>query len=147
MRPVQPEDSPLLAELHEASFDTSWKADEFTRMLAQPGMLGYVHIEGEQALGMAFAHAVLDQADIITIAVHPSMRGQGMGRALMETLEKGLAAMGVHHVFLEVRASNRIAISLYESLGYLHQARRPKYYDGIEDGLLMKKSLPTMRMS
>jgi ribosomal-protein-alanine N-acetyltransferase len=109
--------------------------------MAQPGMAAYMMEAEGRAIAMAMAHAVLDQADILTIAVHPSMRGQGLGRALMQTLERALAALGVTQVFLEVRASNKPAMLLYESLGYQRIATRPNYYGGSEDGLLMKKEM------
>jgi ribosomal-protein-alanine acetyltransferase len=83
------------------------------------------------------------QADIQTIAVVERARRRGLGRTLMRALLGEARARGAAEVFLEVRADNPGARSLYESLGFVEIAVRPGYYqpDGV-DAVIMRLELP-----
>jgi len=82
------------------------------------------------------------QADIQTIGVAESARRQGLGRVLMLRLVDEARDRGAAEVFLEVRADNAGAQSLYGSLGFEQLAVRPKYYqpDGV-DAVVMRLSI------
>lgn len=72
--------------------------------------------------------AVGSEGDIQTIALSPAARGEGQGRRLMNALLDAAAERGVREVFLEVRADNPVARSLYASLGFEEIGVRPRYY-------------------
>lgn len=81
---------------------------------------------------------VLDEAHIANIAIHPDLRGQGLGRGLLVHGLKQAATDGMTMAQLEVRVSNVPAIQLYRSLGFVQVGRRERYYqDNHEDALLM----------
>jgi ribosomal-protein-alanine N-acetyltransferase len=82
-------------------------------------------------------------ADVQTIAVLPEARRSGLGRALMGQMIAEARRRGVREVFLEVRADNPGAQSLYESLGFEAIAVRPRYYmpDGV-DAVVMRLTVP-----
>lgn len=82
--------------------------------------------------------------DIQTIAVCERARGQGLGRAMMTALVGEARKRGSRVVFLEVREDNPTARGLYESLGFVEIAVRPKYYqpDGI-DAIVMQLTVPS----
>ena len=82
-------------------------------------------------------------ADVQTIAVLPEARRSGLGRALMGQMIAEARRRGVREVFLEVRADNPGAQSLYESLGFEAIAVRPRYYmpDGV-DAVVMRLRVP-----
>ncbi len=94
-------------------------------------------------VGYAGLLAVGPEADIQTIAVHPSLRGRGQGRRLMRALLDRADEGGVREVFLEVRADNPVAHGLYASLGFEDIGVRPRYYqpDGV-DAVVMRRALP-----
>ena len=81
-----------------------------------------------------------EHSDIHTIAVIPEYRRTGLGRNLLETLLSRALESGARDVFLEVRADNEPAISLYQSEGFEQIDIRPKYYqpEGV-DALVMRK--------
>ncbi|GAA4050357.1 ribosomal protein S18-alanine N-acetyltransferase [Agromyces indicus] len=83
------------------------------------------------------------QGDIQTIAVAPSRRGAGLGRALMHALIDEARRRGVTELFLEVRADNPVARGLYESLGFVEIDVRRGYYqpDGV-DAVVMRLAVP-----
>ena len=72
--------------------------------------------------------AVGTEGDIQTIALSPDARGAGQGRRLMNALLDAADGRGVNEVFLEVRADNPVARTLYASLGFEEIGVRPRYY-------------------
>jgi ribosomal-protein-alanine N-acetyltransferase len=84
---------------------------------------------------------LVDEAHISTIAVHPTDRGQGIGRALLLAGLEWAARKGAELATLEVRASNEAARRLYRKHGFEVVGRRPGYYkDNQEDAVLMTLS-------
>jgi ribosomal-protein-alanine N-acetyltransferase len=94
----------------------------------------------EQMAGFAITQIVLDEATLFNIAIHPDWQRQGFGRQLLEALIAQLEPRGVFTLWLEVRASNRAAIALYEDLGFNEVTIRRNYYPaahGREDAIVM----------
>ena len=86
------------------------------------------------------------EADIQTIAVDPELRGRGCGRALMNELLDIAAGGGAELIFLEVRADNPVARSLYGALGFVEMGVRPRYYqpDNV-DAVVMRLEIKDRR--
>lgn len=90
--------------------------------------------------GFIVYRATLDEAELITIGVHPDARRGGIAATMIELMVRDLTARGVKKVFLEVAENNHPARALYERHGFTVVGRRPKYYDGI-DAILMARDL------
>jgi ribosomal-protein-alanine N-acetyltransferase len=114
-----------LARLHAACFTTPrpWSRDEFSALLAEPGSILTV-----EASGFALGRVILDEAELLTIAVDPSMRRKGLGRRLLAGFLDTAAARGARSVFLEVAADNAPAMGLYLAAGFAKVGLRPGYY-------------------
>jgi len=82
-----------------------------------------------------------DEAELVSIAVHPRFRRRGVARALMKRTLALLKRTGVERCWLTVRAANREAIRLYEGLGFKHVRRVKDYYGRGRDGQRMRLSL------
>jgi ribosomal-protein-alanine N-acetyltransferase len=82
-----------------------------------------------------------DDAHLDLFGVDPSFRGQGLGRRLLEWLEKPAVVAGITAVFLEVRASNRGGQAFYERLGYRKLGVVSRYYQGVEPAVRMGREL------
>ena len=99
----------------------------------------------EEIVGYAglFAPQRTLEADIQTIAVTESARRRGLGRVLILSLTTEARARGAREVFLEVRADNPGAQSLYQALGFEQIGVRTGYYqpDGV-DALVMRLTIP-----
>ena len=92
-----------------------------------------------QALvGFGILWRIEEEAHIISLAVDPGHRRQGLGRRILEALLDQARAAGCRWATLEVRASNYPAIRLYESAGFQRLGRRKGYYNG-EDALVYWK--------
>ena len=131
-----------LAALHARCFDAAprpWTTQEFTDMLAAPGM---VFVEDDQ--GFALARLIASEAELLTIAVAPEGRRRGVGRGLLTECEAGAARAGATRMFLEVAKDNPAAVALYGSAGYTSAGYRKDYYrsDGRRtSALVMAKPL------
>lgn len=124
-----------LENLHKLCFPHKpWTADDFADLKKS----GCEIIASQN--GFIVYRATLDEAEIITIGVHPDTRRTGIGIALLGVMEADLKKQGVKHIFLEVAADNMPAQKMYEQCGYVVVGRRPKYYDGI-DAIMMRKDI------
>jgi ribosomal-protein-alanine N-acetyltransferase len=119
-----------------------WLDADYLRLASDPGGTVLVAeletMDPPKVLGFAAFHRVIDEADLGNLAVDPSHRRQGIGRALLLEGRRRLLAAGAKRLFLEVRESNRPALQLYYSLGFSLQARRRDYYrEPTEDALVL----------
>ncbi|MDQ6992462.1 MAG: ribosomal protein S18-alanine N-acetyltransferase [Mariprofundus sp.] len=90
--------------------------------------------------GYILSLTIIDEIEIMQIAVHPEYRRQGIARMMSEQLKN--LAVGITCIHLEVRLSNQAAHALYEDLGFIQSGYRKQYYapdsNGLrEDALLM----------
>ena len=129
-----------IARILDGSFDSPeqrWSAASVGGTLAVPGTVALL------APGAcAILRVAADEADILTVAVLPSMRGQGRAAALVRACTAEAAAAGAARIHLEVSASNAAARALYRSAGFAETGRRPGYYRGPagrEDAILMDR--------
>ena len=85
-----------------------------------------------EVVSYAVASYAFDQADVQNVVVGQSFRGCGFGRQLLQGLIADLVNRQVTTVFLEVRQSNQVAISLYQSMGFECIQKRRDYYPGVD---------------
>ena len=135
-----PECAQNIAELCRECFTDAWSYDAVSEMLSAGQNVVFCAENGKA--GFAAASVAGDVADVLDIAVTPAYRKQGIGKRLLRTLLDELSSLGVCEVFLEVRASNSAAISLYTSFGFEKCGERKSYYSSPrEDALLYKLSI------
>ncbi|MGN0980605.1 MAG: ribosomal protein S18-alanine N-acetyltransferase [Candidatus Avoscillospira sp.] len=129
-----------VAALEQVCFSDPWSEQSVRSELNNPLSLWLTALDGDTVAGYVGSQTVLDEADIMNVAVAPEYRRRGIARQLLDRLRDLLAAQGVRSLTLEVRASNGPAIALYESLGYVQVGRRPNYYfKPREDALILRK--------
>ena len=129
-----------IAELEKLCFSDPWSENSLRYELTNPLSLWLVVLEDDRVAGYVGSQTVLDEADMMNIAVHPDFRRKGIAEALVSGLVAALKEKGSRCLTLEVRASNEPAIKLYEKLGFLQIGRRPKYYrNPREDALILRK--------
>ena len=131
-----------LAAIHAEAYEHPWSAEDMAGMLHQDGVL---HLGNDDAF--LLLRVVADESEILTLAVRPSARRQGLA-ALLVTAALGMArGMGAKFTFLEVATDNLAAIALYEKAGFKRHGTRRGYYarKGAPpaDGLLMRCELNT----
>lgn len=137
--PMAREHLEQVAELEQRSFAVPWSYDSFEDELTNILAHYFVAVSPEDHV-MAYGGfwAVMDEANITNIAVHPDCRRMGLGRGLMLEMMCCALTMGAERMTLEVREHNRIAQALYAELGFLPEGRRRGYYsDTQEDALIL----------
>jgi ribosomal-protein-alanine N-acetyltransferase len=127
-----------MLEIDQICFGGHWSIDTYTRELASENSHFVGAFVDDKLIGLGCFWAILDEAHITLLAVHPDYRGQGRGRDLLIGLLAKAVAIGLNHATLEVRVSNEAAVSLYEKMGLIVAGLRKKYYQNpTEDALVM----------
>lgn len=142
LRPLGPGDVSRVVALEAEIF----AGDPWTEgMVSEELQVRGRHYVGVEVDGDLLGYAGISlgpDADVMTIGVLARARGRGLGRLLLEDLLAAARAAGSQRVFLEVRASNAAAISLYRAHGFAaigtirHYFRHPR-----EDAVSMRTDL------
>ena len=126
-----------VAELERQNFSEPWPDIAVRGELTNKLALWLVAVEDGEVVGYVGSQTVLQEADMMNIAVAEHCRRRGIARMLVEELIRRLDA---YQLSLEVRASNSPAIALYESLGFRQVGLRKNYYrKPKEDALILRK--------
>ena len=129
-----------VAELEKICFSAPWSENSIRSELTNPLSLWLVAVENNKVLGYVGSQSVMDEADMMNVAVDPSCRRRGIARMLVESLARSLADRNVKSLTLEVRSSNEPAKALYDQLGFEQVGKRPNYYrNPKEDALILRK--------
>ena len=129
-----------IAELEKLCFSDPWSANSIASELDNKLAFWLVATEENCVAGYIGSQTVMDETDMMNVAVHPDFRRKGIAEALVNDLVENLKKMESHCLTLEVRASNTPAIALYEKLGFSEIGRRKNYYrNPREDALILRK--------
>ena len=133
---------PQIVELEQICFSDPWSANAFAYELKNSLSIWLVALDGDTVAGYVGSQTVLDESDMMNIAVRPEYRRKGIGNLLVKELSEILRKNDVKTLSLEVRKSNYAAISLYDSLDFVQVGIRPNYYrHPKEDAIIMRKEL------
>ena len=131
-----------IAELEKLCFSDPWSEKSIETELTCRLSVWLVALEGEQVVGYVGSQTVIDESDMMNIAVHPNFRRRGIAETLVAALEDALRQRGSRALTLEVRDSNVAAITLYEKLGFSQVGLRKNYYrNPREDARILRKDL------
>ena len=137
-----PDDLPFLCELEKVCFSRPWSASALAETMNGEGAAFYTAREDGIPVGYVGSFPAGNEREITNIAVSPDHRRRGIGRALLTALIAGMKQRGEERLLLEVRASNLPARTLYESIGFVCDGIRKRYYrDPAEDAVLMSLTL------
>jgi len=137
----------LSRDLIEQRLRWSWTPTRVTASVQRPDALVAVSRAGARIAGFGIMRYGDDDAHLDLLGVVPTHRGEGLGRRLVEWLEKPALLAGASAVFLEVRASNCGAHAFYERLGYRKLGELPRYYQGCESAIRMGRELGSVDRS
>ena len=129
-----------VAELEKICFGTeAWSENSVASELNNALSLWLVALDGERVAGYVGSQTVMDETDMMNVAVSPNYRRQGIAEKLILSLITALKEKGSHSLSLEVRASNSPAIGLYEKLSFQQVGLRKNYYrNPKEDALILR---------
>lgn len=121
-----------MSKLHRDVFKTTgqrgWSADEVRSLLESDSCFAVAATKGRALIGMAIVRKVLDEAELLTLAVATQTQRAGIGAQLLKAAAEELMRTDAAKFFLEVRADNAAAIALYHKAGFHQSALRRQYY-------------------
>lgn len=150
IKPLREEDCYTAAQIHKDGFYRSWKAQEIKDLIEKPMIFGLKVQSHNNLLGFILWSEASDEAEILTLVIHPSHQRQGLSTLLLQSFFSLLMKKMITKIFIEVAEDNRGAIALYKSLDFIYLNQRPNYYsrDGGQycTAMIYVKELPD-RMS
>ena len=132
-------------DLIEDGLDWSWTPRRVEASVRRRDALVVVAQTETRIAGFAIMRYRDDDAHLDLLGVAPEYRRSGLGRRLVEWLEKPALVAGIATVLLEVRESSAGARAFYERLGYRKLERLSGYYQGRESALRMGRDLGMRR--
>ena len=138
LRPATERDAQAIATTEGLARADGWEANAVSGSLQQPSDCSWVYTSQELIVGHILSRVMGEEAEVLSIAVRPAYRRQGIGNALLQTCTTSWSQAGVQSGFLEVRASNAGARGLYAAAGWQETGTRPGYYRDGEAAILMR---------
>jgi len=126
-----------IAELENNCFEDPYSENQISEDLASDNNLVLVAYDGELLIGYIDYKIVLDEAELLRIAVLKQYRGLGLGSKMIAESYNYLE--GVKEIFLEVASNNKSAIQLYKKNSFDFVSVRTHYYKNGADAIVMKK--------
>jgi [ribosomal protein S18]-alanine N-acetyltransferase len=128
-----------VVRIEEECYPRPWSATLFLSELAQRSTRRYtVATIGPLVVGYCGLMVVRDEGHVTTLTVDPAWHRRGIGTLLLVDLARAAVGLGVHHLTLEVRASNAPAQVLYRRFGFAPAGIRRNYYaETGEDAIVM----------
>jgi ribosomal-protein-alanine N-acetyltransferase len=142
-RAMSPQDVPAVAALERRAYAFPWSEGIFRDCLRVGYLCRVADLEGRIA---AYGIVAMGggESHILNLCVDETLRGRGIGRQMLGLLLERSREAGMEDAFLEVRPSNRLALALYQSVGFVQVGVRKGYYQaeqGREDALVLKLRL------
>ncbi|MCW9024935.1 MAG: ribosomal protein S18-alanine N-acetyltransferase [Gammaproteobacteria bacterium] len=143
LRPMLLDDIDEVMDIENRVYDFPWTGEIFRDCL-RVGYICWVYRDDNELKAYGVMSIGAGEAHILTIGVKPEAQGQGLGRMIMQHLIQLANKRHVDKAFLEVRPTNRVAIGLYQSMGFDVIGKRKGYYpaeNGREDAVVMLMQL------
>jgi [ribosomal protein S18]-alanine N-acetyltransferase len=134
---------PEIVELDRLCLGGLWTLEGYKRELESPNssllaLSTPLDPSPDKIIGCGCFWAILEEAHITLLAIHPDYQGRGLGQLLLYALLQDAVDRGLERATLEVRVSNEVAISLYQKFGFSVAGRRKRYYQQTgEDALIL----------
>lgn len=136
------EDIAQISEMEQSYFGQPWSESSIATYAEKGNTIFVVARRGQEVVGYIAILCILDEGNLVSIAVHEECREMGIATELLDIAYEKAAERGVASINLEVRESNEAAIALYEKEGFVQIGRRKGFYSKpAEDAILYLKEL------
>lgn len=133
-------DAKAAAVIEEVCFSIPWSEQSLRETILQKNSIFLAAEFDGRVVGYCGLLTVLEEGDITNVAVLPEFRRKGIARLLLLELLAEARKVGIIDVTLEARESNAGAIALYESIGFVAEGMRKKFYQKpVENALILWK--------
>ena len=110
-------------------YGEAWTRSQCAGILPMTGVKLRLALDGSAVVGFSLYRTIVDDAELLLLAVSPDAQGRGTGRRLLHQFVEDAKKNGASRIHLEVRDGNP-AIALYEAAGFAQSNRRRNYYHG-----------------
>jgi ribosomal-protein-alanine N-acetyltransferase len=146
LKPLQQKQLEEVIELDQLCFGGLWSLEGYQREIESPNSTLSIittHINSqEKIIGLGCFWAILEEAHLTILAIHPDFQRQGLGQTLLNHLLEEAIKKGLERATLEVSEHNQTALNLYKKFGFTVAGRRKKYYQATgADALILWKKL------
>lgn len=143
VRRMEIEDILAVVHLELECFSVPWSAVALEESCKEDIYSFFVALLEDKIIGYAGIYYTCEEGNITNVAVGEQWRTRGVATMLLENIFEDAARRKCKEIYLEVRASNKKAISLYEKMDFILLGIRKKFYEKpTEDALLLCKKLP-----
>jgi len=143
LRRAVDDDVEKFVEIEKNLSDWGWSKKNFEDALKNHECwVLYPKKKTEDIIGYLVLQTILDELHLLNICVNKTFQRQGWGRLLMDVVLEQALQKSCSVIYLELRASNKIARALYRKYGFKQIGQRKNYYpltDSREDARLMSK--------
>jgi|TARA_B110000305_G_C19444287_1_gene643808 ribosomal-protein-alanine N-acetyltransferase len=143
IRKMTADDLDEVFKIENLSNPTPWSTASFLDCL-KGNYLNLVVTKNNTTIAFCISSINFTESHLLNISINPVYRGLGIGKFLLKRIESECLGNGIKDIFLEVRESNKIAISFYKSMNYRYVGIRKNYYKaelGREDGFIYTKHM------
>lgn len=138
-------DMPVVIDIDQRSFEYPWTEEDFIYHLRQCSCIGMVAEIGDRVVGTMVYNLGKFKLDLLTLAVAPELRGEGIGRRLVNKLISKLSDNRRHSIVLKVRETNLDAQLFFKRMGFLAtKVLRNECEDIGEDAYVMRYDVREM---
>lgn len=126
-------------EINNICFNPPLTSDSLKKEIENKFSKYIVAIKEGKVIGFAALWLIIDEVDIINIAIHPDYRGIGASNLLMDGVINLCKEHKIPSITLEVRSNNEVAKNLYKKYGFKEEGIRKNYYGDNLDAIIMWK--------
>lgn len=130
-----------IKDILQSEFDEFWNAEVLKKELENPLSTYIVAIDEEEVVGYAGLWEPCDEGHVTNIVTKLDKRGNKVATKMLEEIIQIAKNKNLKCVTLEVNVHNDIAIKLYQKYNFKEVGKRPKYYNNIDDALIMTLEL------
>jgi len=137
IRLISASDLDAVLQIEQNCYSHPWSFQQFFQELDNPvASLLICEIENK-VVGYICYWLIAGEMQILNLATAPQLRRKGVAAQLLEEAFQRCSLAKLSSAWLEVRAANQAAITLYQRHGFKQDGMRKAYYRDGEDALIM----------
>jgi ribosomal-protein-alanine N-acetyltransferase len=145
IHPLTLQDLDPVVSIAASSSLAPWSKRMFLEEMSNPHAHCFVmkleHPSERSVIGFICFRTLGEESEVLNLCIHDEFRRTGLGRRLMQFYLQVCKNLNARRSYLEVSITNQPALHLYRSLAYRPVGRRPRFYQGKFDALLMTKEI------
>ena len=127
-----------IENLYKIKSDDTWSEEQFhVYDMKSPSSMSYIYSVDMKVLGYLMSQVILNEIHIHDIVVSKKFRNKGIGTTMIRYLIESAKRINKDRISLEVNAENLVAIKLYDKMGFMESGIRNKYYNNVDNAILM----------